>query len=177
MKKRIDLLTSSIETWVYRVGRIFSWAFVFLLLFILLQVVLRYLFNHDLTAVSELQWHYYAAAMMISLSYAQREDVHVRVDLFHRRLPLRVQQWLEAVSLLLFLVPLALFIFWHGCQFTAEAFRIGEKSPAPGGLPHRWIIKSFIPIGSGLLVVQSLARGIRLIFEGKPFVAAHPVID
>ncbi len=146
-----------------RTGPLFSWTLVLLLVGILIQVTLRYVFSHDLVAMSELQWHFYAVAVMISLSYAQVHGAHVRVDLFYRHFPQGLQRGIEAMAVGLLLIPLIAFIFWHGCQFTAESFRVGETSASPGGLPWRWAIKAFIPIGAGLFLVSSFALLLRLI--------------
>ena len=37
----------------------------------------------------------------------------------------------------------------------------GEGSPNPGGLPHRFLLKAFIPLGFGLLALQGLAHALR----------------
>ena len=36
--------------------------------------------------------------------------------------------------------------------------RLAEVSDAPGGLPFRWAIKSFLPLGLLLLLLAALAR-------------------
>jgi TRAP-type mannitol/chloroaromatic compound transport system permease small subunit len=162
MLKLIDSLAATIGSIVFRIGRIFSWALVLLLLAIIVNVVLRYVFSRDMIALAELQWHFYAVLVMISLAYAQKEDAHVRVDLIHRHFSPGIKRFVEIFSLLFLLIPLMVFVFIEGLEFTQEAFRLGEKSPAPGGLPMRWIIKAFIPIGAALLIINSVARIIRL---------------
>jgi TRAP-type mannitol/chloroaromatic compound transport system permease small subunit len=42
-----------------------------------------------------------------------------------------------------------------------QSYNIGEGSPDPGGLTHRWILKAMIPAGFALLLVQSLAALLR----------------
>src|SRR3546814_11105361 len=42
-----------------------------------------------------------------------------------------------------------------------QSYLIGEKSPDPGGLAYRFLLKSMIPIGFLLLLVQSLAATLR----------------
>jgi TRAP-type mannitol/chloroaromatic compound transport system permease small subunit len=162
MLKLIDSLAATIGSIVFRIGRIFSWALVLLLLAIIVNVVLRYVFSRDMIALAELQWHFYAVLVMISLAYAQKENAHVRVDLIHRHFSPGIKRFVEIFSLLFLLIPLMVFVFIEGLEFTQEAFRLGEKSPAPGGLPMRWIIKAFIPIGAALLIINSVARIIRL---------------
>ena len=92
-------------------------------------------FSRDMVALGELQWHFYAVMVMVSLSYAQKEDAHVRVDLFHRLFSPRAKRFIEIVGILVFFVPLFAIIFWYGCEFTHDAFRIGEKITLTGRPP------------------------------------------
>ncbi len=172
MRLKIDALAEFVESIIFRIGRFFSWALVLLLVSILVNVVLRYLFSQDRVALAELQWHFYAVVVMISLAYAQKENAHVRVDLIHRHFSSRAKRVIEIISLMLLLTPLMVIVFWDGLDFTQEAYRLGEKSPAPGGLPWRWLIKAFIPIGALLLLLNSVARTIRL-FTGSETVESE----
>ena len=114
--------------------------------------------------------------IMISLAYAQKENAHVRVDLLHSHFSPRVKTIIEVVGIVVFFIPLFLIVFWYGCEFTAASFRIGEKSPSPGGLPWRWAIKAFIPIGAAFLLLSSVARTIRLL-TGSVKVEEDAIVD
>ena len=50
---------------------------------------------------------------------------------------------------------------WSSQNFVLNSFRIGEVSPDPGGLPARFILKSMIPIGFSLILLQGLAMAVR----------------
>jgi TRAP-type mannitol/chloroaromatic compound transport system permease small subunit len=41
-------------------------------------------------------------------------------------------------------------------DFVQSSFLLNETSPDPGGLPARYLIKSAIPIGFGLLMLQGV---------------------
>lgn len=160
---KLDIFALRIEVFVGLVGRVIAWSSVLLVINIIVQVFLRYGLKKDSIAIGELEWHFYAVMVMMSLSYAQVKDAHVRVDILHRLFPPRVKQVIEIVGIGIFLIPLAAIIFWYGCDFTSDAWRIGEKSPSPGGMPWRWAIKAFIPIGAAMLMLSSIARLLRLI--------------
>jgi TRAP-type mannitol/chloroaromatic compound transport system permease small subunit len=163
MLQRLDKIAERLEAYVRITGRFFSWAALLLVFTIIVQVLLRYVFSRDLIALGELQWHFYAVMVMMSLAYSQIENAHVRVDVLHRYFSPRVKKIIEITGIVVFLMPLTAIVFWYGCRFTANSFRIGEISPSPGGMPWRWAIKAFIPIGSILLFVSSAARVIRLL--------------
>jgi TRAP-type mannitol/chloroaromatic compound transport system permease small subunit len=50
-------------------------------------------------------------------------------------------------------------------KYVGQSFSIGEKSPDPGGIPARWLIKSLIPIGFSLLALQGFAEMLRIILN------------
>jgi TRAP-type mannitol/chloroaromatic compound transport system permease small subunit len=49
---------------------------------------------------------------------------------------------------------MTLLISYYGYGYAYEAYSIGEGSGDPGGLPHRWIVRSIIPVSSFFLVLS-----------------------
>jgi TRAP-type mannitol/chloroaromatic compound transport system permease small subunit len=125
------------------------------------DVFTRYLLKNSLVAVQELQWHLFALIFLIGAAYSLKHDKHVRVDVFYSRFSPRAQAWVNLVGSLLFLLPFCIIVIYSSQTFVANAFRIGEISPDPGGLPARWILKATIPAGFVLLLLQGLALASR----------------
>ena len=48
-------------------------------------------------------------------------------------------------------------IIYYGIDFVSRSFNLNEVSSALTGLSHRWIIKSFIPLGMLLLFLAGLS--------------------
>ncbi len=157
LKKTADFLDRSIQG----LGKFFSWASILLIIAIVVQVVLRYVFRSGLVYLEELQWHLYGMIIMIGLSYAQTMDSHVRVDLFHHRASPRSQAITEILGTLLLLFPFIYIVLFHSVDFISDSFVRMERSAAPEGLPYRWVIKSFIPLGFFLLFLSATARILR----------------
>ncbi len=154
---------------VRRVAETAAWLNVILIGIILSQVVLRYGFNHGLVPLEELMWHVYAVAFMFGLAYAVSNDSHIRVDLLHVNLPRPVQHTLEILGIILLFMPFLWIVFHHSLDWVADSYRVSEGSTSPQGLPHRWIIKSIIPISFFLMFLAALARLIQetlLLFHG-----------
>ena len=141
-----------------RIARGLSWVWLALMAVIVLNVTMRYLFGEGRIEFEEAQWHLYAVGFLIGLSACMDTDNHVRVDLFHERMGLRGQAWVELYGLLLLFFPFVLAMLVFSLPFVAYAFAIGEVSDAPGGLPFRWVIKAFVPLGMALLLLAGLAR-------------------
>jgi TRAP-type mannitol/chloroaromatic compound transport system permease small subunit len=154
MEKFCDFL----ETIVERIGHIAMWSNGLLVLVIILQVILRYAFNHGLVALEELEWHLYAVGIMVGASYAMVKNVHIRVDLIHSKLSNKTQAIFEIFGILFLLLPFLFVIFHHSLDFVHEAWRLSERSPSPMGLPFRWIIKSFIPFSFGLMILVAVSK-------------------
>lgn len=130
---------------------------------ILANVVLRYVLGGSDVALEELQWHLYAFAFMVGLSYTLVHDQHVRVDVIAEKWNKRRRARIEIAAMLILVIPFAAIIFADSLSFIEFSMRLNEKSRSPGGLPSRWIIKSVIPLAMGLLILAALARTARMI--------------
>jgi TRAP-type mannitol/chloroaromatic compound transport system permease small subunit len=47
-----------------------------------------------------------------------------------------------------------------GIPFVVKSFQVMEGSPDPGGIPYRFILKSCIPAGYALILLQGISLGI-----------------
>ena len=50
------------------------------------------------------------------------------------------------------LIAVSLLFIWLSLGYVEQSRSISEASPDPGGIPLRWLVKSLIPLGYGLLV-------------------------
>lgn len=150
-----------IDRLLIRLGHAAAWLNLLLVLVILLQVVLRYVFHNGQVALEELMWHLYATAFMLGLSFALVSDQHVRVDLVHDRLSPRSRAWVEVFGIAFLLLPFAWVVFDHSLDWLAASYRVNESSENPTGLPYRWLIKSVIPLSFGLLLLAAVSRLLR----------------
>lgn len=118
------------------------------------DVIMRYFFNDVSIAMQELEWHLFAGMFMFGIAYTLKEDAHVRVDIFYDAMSKRKQAIINIFGSLVFALPITLLIFYYSWDYTLEAYNMGEGSADPGGLPHRWIVRSVIPASSAFLVLS-----------------------
>ncbi|MBV1876344.1 MAG: TRAP transporter small permease subunit [Pseudomonadales bacterium] len=144
------------------VGDSISWLWFILMLVIVTNVVMRYLFGMGRIEFEEVQWHIYATGFLVGLSYAYVSDSHIRVDIVRLQLPFILQVWIEFYGTLLLLLPFIILVLVAAIPFVYYAFETSEVSASPGGLKYRWLIKSMLIVGFGLLFVAMLARLSRL---------------
>ncbi len=147
-----------LDRFVIKVGKAAAWSNCLLVVAIIANVVLRYVFGKGQVWLEEMQWHLYGLAVMIGLSYSQAMDSPIRVDIFQQRFSKRTKAAWEIVGSLLFLLPWVVVLLWMGVDFWRESWRVNEASDSPLGLPFRWIIKSLIPISFALLGVAGVSR-------------------
>jgi TRAP-type mannitol/chloroaromatic compound transport system permease small subunit len=153
-------IADRLDAFIDSVGRLTGWCAFALVCVMAFNVLLRYLFRTGSVAMQELEWHLMAPICLFGLSYALLHDGHVKVDILYGRFSPRVRRTIDFVSMLLIVVVTAILIYLS-LPYVEQSFRIGEKSPDPGGLTHRWILKAMLPLGFALLLVQSVAAMLR----------------
>lgn len=139
-------------------GALGGWLVPLLVLVLLVNVVARYGLGRGSIELEELQWHLFAAAFLLALADTYAADEHVRVDLLHARLSPRARAWIELLGCLLLLLPFVAILLPTALDFGLDAWRTGERSAMPSGLPARWIVKSLLFVGLALLGLQGLGR-------------------
>ena len=153
-------LAARIERFVDRVGRVTSWLALVIVLLMSVNVVLRYLFSVGSVWAQELEWHLLVPLILFGVSYAMRHGEHVRVDIVYGRFSPRRQHLVDLLSALLAIGIAALFI-WLSLHYVQQAYEIDEGSPDPGGLPHRFLLKSLLPLGFAVLLLQGIASALK----------------
>ncbi|WP_276308753.1 TRAP transporter small permease subunit [Billgrantia endophytica] len=131
------------------------------------DVVMRSLFRMGAIWLQELQWHLISPIALFGMSYALYCGEQVRVDVFYERFPDGLRRAIEVTGGLL-LMGIGLYIAWLSLPWLIQSWGRNEGSPNPGGLPWRWALKAFIPLGFVLLALQSLAHALRHGFALTP---------
>ena len=152
--QRLDRLARGLTV---TVGRLMGLVILGIIAVILFDVATRGSFYIGSTALQELEWHLHTAVLMLCLGYAYLTDSHVRIGLLRDRWSPRRKALVEFVGCLVFLVPFCAVAIFYGIEFAATAFAQGERSPSPGGLEARWIVKATVPLGMALLLLAGLA--------------------
>ncbi|MAM88004.1 MAG: C4-dicarboxylate ABC transporter [unclassified Hahellaceae] len=153
--------------------------FIAMLINVSYDVSARYAFDSVSVGMQELEWHLFSAAFLLAIPYAVQTDGHVRVDVFYERASERAKALINLIGSIVFLLPFALLILWYGVGFTENAWSIGETSGDPGGLTHRWIIKSMIPISAGLLALSGVGMITHavLVMSGRAHYSPPPAAE
>ncbi len=158
-------IVSKLNKIVQRIVEAVAWLNFILMFLILITVILRYGFHRNgllldwpLVPMEELQWHIYSVPFMFGLAYAITNDTHIRIDIVRIRISKRYQHIFEILGILLLLMPCMIILFYFGIDYTVYAITHNEASQSAMGLPHRWIVKSVVPLSMLLIIIASVAR-------------------
>lgn len=158
----IALPTTAFSRGVDRViawfGEIASALWTVLVAVIVVQVVARYAFNQGSIMMEELQWHLYSIGFMLGLAFTDMRERNVRIDALAERFQPRTRLWIELFGTSFLLMTFTVFIVWFSVPFFLSSWELNETSAAPGGLPYRWFLKSFLITGFALLALSGLSR-------------------
>jgi TRAP-type mannitol/chloroaromatic compound transport system permease small subunit len=151
-------LANQLERLSAFMGRLGAWAIVLLMLVIITDVTLRRWFVIGSTKLQELEWHLHGALFLLCLGWAYSRNAHVRIELVSERLSDRTRAWIELLGCVIFLLPYVAAILMFGADYVSYSIAYNEASASPTGLPERWIIKAFIPLGFALLGMTAITR-------------------
>jgi len=108
-------------------------------------------FDAGLIWVQESVVWMHAMVFMLGSAYTLKSEEHVRVDVFYRTMGERRRAWVDLVGILIFLLPLCLFLAWKSFDFVTQSWSLKEASRESGGLPY-----PFIPILKSVLLLMPL---------------------
>lgn len=158
-------VSDRLDTFITKVAKVAAWAGVLLIAITIFDVVTRRFFVLGSTKLQELEWHFHVVLFAFCIGFAYLKDSHVRIDLVRERLSQRAQWWIELLGCLLFLLPYCALVIYFSYDFAVRSYINQEISASATGLTHRWIIKSAIPIGFGLLGLAGITILLRKIVE------------
>lgn len=156
--KRLARLIDSVNEFV---GNLIAWVTLLIVLVVFVDVVMRYALNISFVFTQELEWHLFSAVFLLGAGYTLLHDGHVRVDIIYQAVSEKTRAWINLIGVIFFLIPGCYLIIYTSYNFTYESWSTLEGSGDPGGIPYRFLIKSAIPIGFGLLLIQGFSLGIK----------------
>ena len=158
----------AVDGFTERIGRAIGWLLLAAVVISTGNAIIRKAFNMSSNAYLEAQWYLFAAIFMLGAGYVFLHDQHVRIDVINGRLSRRKQVWIDVVGIVFFLLPLCAFLMWTSLPSLQTAWQTQEVSANPGGL-IRWPLYALVPVGFGLLALQSLSE----LFKRLTFLTGH----
>ena len=158
----MNALVVRIEALIDAVGKATLYLTLVMIALVATNVLLRYAFSVGSVWAQELEWHLLATVILLGMSYSLQRGDNVRVDVFYADFSPRMKFVVNLVSGVLTL-SIALVFVKLSLAYVGQSYAIGESSADPGGIPLRWAIKGMMPVGFGLLALQTLGALMRLV--------------
>ena len=146
-----------IDKLIKHLGHFTAFIVAVLVLLVVYDATVRYLFSGGSIALQELEWHLFDVIILFGIAYTLRENAHVRVDIFYTSYSEKTKALLNIISSLFFILPFSILIIYIGLDFVAMSFTQNEASSNPGGLEYRFLVKSLLPLSFMFLSLQALS--------------------
>ncbi len=158
------MMVKATENLIDKIGELTQWFASIFVLLVCFDVILRYTIGFSSAFLSELEWHIFSFFFLVGAAYTLKDDKHVRVDVFYAHFSKKNKALVNLFGTLFFLIPFCIVVIKGGIPYTEFAFRLSETSSDPRGLTARFVVKIFIVVGFGLLLLQAISLVLRSIF-------------
>ncbi len=142
-----------------------------LVVLMLYDVVLRYVFNAPTIWGNDLNTWLMGASFVLSIAYAMSTDSHVRVDLLYDRRTRPRIRIVDLVGLTAIILPTVAWITLGLFDHFVTAYQSGERSGSGGWNPIVWPFKFILLVGFAIFTLQIVAEIIKRAASlmGRPF--------
>lgn len=161
-------LSRAIDRVLQIMASVGAYCCVLLILIVCYDVVTRYLgvpklFGWTSTMLQESEYWLHSFLIVLLVGYAYSKQVHVRIDLFRENFSTRTKYWLEAIGIVIFLIPYAALGAWLSWPYVVQSFLSGEISKSQTGLSHLWLLKSGLVVLYVLMLAAAVSQLIKAI--------------
>jgi TRAP-type C4-dicarboxylate transport system permease small subunit len=146
---------------------VFGGVFLTLAVVVTIETISRKVFNVSLQGADELGGYALALGSTISFSLALMGRNHIRVDVFHERMPRGLQAFLNWFSIVT-LAAFGVFMAWVATKVITDTMQYGSTAQTPWATPLIWpqsiwyaglVIFALVATGYALRATLLLARG------------------
>ncbi len=141
-----------------KIAKLISWTSHILVLTVFIEVIFRYTMGKSSAAFTDIQVYAFSAMFLLGASYTLSEDGHVNIDLLYGKMSKKRQDFVKCFGLLFFLLPFCGIVIYTSWAYWEVSFSLSEKSTDSGGLPFRFVLKSLIPIGFAMLMIEAIRQ-------------------
>ena len=145
-----------IDATIKYLGYFTAFVVALLVLLVVYDATVRYLFSGGSVALQELEWHLFDIVILFGIVYALRESAHVRVDIFYVSFSQKTKALINILASLFFVLPFSFLIIYIGVDFVSMSYLQNEASSNPGGLEYRFLVKSLMPLSFAFLSLQAI---------------------
>ena len=153
-------LSGAIDALNEAIGKLVMWLILAAVVISAGNAIMRKAFDIGSNAYLEIQWYLFSAVFMLGAGYVFLRNAHVRIDFISSKLSKRTNALIDAVGLLVFIIPLCVILVTLSWPVFERAWVSGEMSSNAGGL-IRWPVQLLIPVGFAILGLQCVSELIK----------------
>ncbi|MFH2114911.1 MAG: TRAP transporter small permease [Spirochaetota bacterium] len=145
-----------------------EWALVILLvaisLTLLLQIIMRYIFNSSLSWSEEFARYCFVWSTLLSIGYSIKRGSMLRIDIVVQFLP---KSWRKTIDIIMEFIVIGFFAFllYYAFDVVKRIIKSGQTSPALG-LPMVVVYVSLI-VGFSLACIRGIQKVMLLLHRGS----------
>jgi TRAP-type mannitol/chloroaromatic compound transport system permease small subunit len=171
--RRFLKISQAIDRFIEKLGWLINWLVLLTVSIGFYNVIARYLgrfisLKLSSNALIELQWYLFSMLFLAGFAYILKHGDNVRVDFLYSKFNLKQKSLVDFLGTVLFLIPFCILGIWvtfnpvlqSWGHLSDGSWGSWEISPDANGLP-RAPIKTMIPVGLGLLLLQSISQAIK----------------
>lgn len=155
---------------INRIGTAAAWAVFPLIAVVLIDVVSRRVFNQATAWGHETAYMIYGFLWVMGIAYTLLHKAHTRIDVFVLRLPEKPRLMIDLLGFLVFFGVFAVVFVLEGFEFARMAWAKMETSGSTAWNPPLYPLKTVLPVGFVLLLVQGISECIKeagLLVKGR----------
>lgn len=146
------------------VGRTVCWITMPLIGAMVYEIVARKFFLAPTMWAYDISRMLYGALFMLGAGYALSKGVHIRADFLYRNWSVKTQGIVDATLYILFYFPGLIVFLFMATDFAYLAWLRGERGMATAWMPHMGPIKTVLPVGIVLLLIQGVSELLKSLY-------------
>lgn len=159
------------------VGRKAAWLALPMMLSLIYEVTMRYLFKMPTIWAMDVAIGLYGVHFMLGSPYCLKEGQHIRTDFFYHHWSVRTKAVVDLINYIVLFFPVHIIFFDISCGYFYKSFSQNEVSVTSPWMPPIWPVKLAIPICVGLTLLQGLSEVLKCYYRYKTRYDLWPVSE
>ncbi len=150
----IDLL----NLWI---GKVVGFLILPLIFAMTYEIFVRKAFTAPTAWAFDISRMLYGAMFILGSAYGLSKGIHIRSDFLYRNWPIKNQGRVDLFLYLVFFLPSMVIFLWVSTEWAMKSLAAGERGMDSAWMPLLGPIKSTLPIGVLLLLLQGLSETVK----------------
>lgn len=145
-------------------GKLVCWLSVPIMFAMVYEVTARYAFTAPTVWAYDISRMCYGAMFVLGSAYALSKGLHIRSDFIYRTWSIKTQGWVDLLLYIVFFFPSMLLLLWVSSDWAWVSVVRAERSMDTAWAPLIGPLKSTLPVGVLLLVIQGISEVLKSVY-------------